>query len=196
MSTVNKSADDERRTQKKASARKSRAPRLNRSLHRWGALISALPLLVVILTGILLQLKKDWTWVQPTTMRGARPELTLSWSEILDAASTAEAAGITSWEDVDRLDVRPSKGVVKVRAKNRWEVQVDSSTGAVLQTSYRRSDFIESLHDGSFFGGTVKLWVFLPCAVILFCLWVSGVYLWLLPHMVRRRRKAASSQAT
>lgn len=170
--------------------KKTRAPKLNRRLHRVGALVSALPLIVVIVSGLFLQLKKDWSWVQPPTERGTTNTLRLSFEEILGAAKSAQQAGIQSWEDVDRLDVRPSKGMVKVRAKNRWEVQLDAANGDVLSVNYRRSDLIEQIHDGSFFGDPAKLWVFLPAALILLGLWVSGVYLWLLPHLVKRRRRA------
>ena len=82
-------------------------------------------------------------------------------------------------------------GIVKVRAENRWEVQVDAVTGEVLQVAYRRSDLIESLHDGSFFHDMVKLWVFLPCALLLLGLWVSGIYLFVLPYQTRRKRRKA-----
>lgn len=173
-----------------ASRARSRAPRLNRKLHRIGALVAALPLLVVIASGILLQLKKDWSWVQPTTRPGSTQELAISWDEILEAARSVEEAGIRSWSDVDRLDVRPSRGMLKVRGKSRWEVQLDAFTAEVLSVEYRRSDLIESIHDGSFFGDPAKLWVFLPAAIVLMGLWISGVYLWLLPHLVRRRRRA------
>lgn len=82
---------------------------------------------------------------------------------------------------------------MKVRANSSWEVQIDATTGEVLQTSYRRSDLIESIHDGTFFGGdAVKLYVFLPAAVLLLGLWISGVYLWLLPHLVKRRKRQAA----
>lgn len=173
-----------------ARRKKSKAPRLNRRLHRLGALIAALPILVVVVSGLLLQLKKDWAWVQPPTERGSTTELRIDWDTVLASAASVEQAGIVTWNDVDRLDVRPSRGMLKVRAKNRWEVQIDAATGEVLRTSYRRSDLIESIHDGSFFADWTKLWLFLPAAVILFGLWVSGVYLWLLPHMVKRRRRA------
>ncbi len=173
-----------------ARRQKSKAPRLNRRLHRMGALIAALPILVVVVSGLVLQLKKDWAWVQPPTKRGSTAELRIDWDTVLASAASVEEAGIESWDDVDRLDVRPSRGMLKVRAKNRWEVQIDAVTGEVLQTSYRRSDLIESIHDGSFFADWTKLWLFLPAAVILFGLWVSGVYLWLLPHLVKRRRRA------
>lgn len=168
-----------------------KASLLNRKLHRWGAILTALPLLVVIGSGIFLQLKKESSWVQPPTARSGAPALTLSFDEILAAVRDdpkARETEITSWADVDRLDVRIDRGVVKVRGKNRWEVQVDTGSGAVLQVAYRRSDLIESIHDGSWFHDSVKLWIFLPTAVILLGLWVTGIYLWLLPHLAKRKR--------
>ena len=161
----------------------------NRRLHRIAALLSAAPLLLVVLTGLLLQLKKNSSWIQPSTQIGSGTTPTLSFPEILDAAKGVEEAQVQSWNDIDRLDVRPSKGIVKVRAKSSWEVQLDNTSGEVLQVAYRRSDLIESLHDGSWFHKGAKLWVFLPSGFLLLGLWVSGVYLWLLPHLMRRQKK-------
>ena len=165
------------------------AASLNRKFHRWGAIITLVPVAIVLVSGIFLQFKKESSWIQPPTARGTSGDPTIGFDEILRAASTVEEAEITTWEDVDRLDVRPSKGIVKVRGKNRWEVQVDAVTGAVVQTAFRRSDLIETIHDGSWFHAKAKLWVFLPCAVILFALWCTGAYLWVLPHLTRRRRR-------
>ena len=165
------------------------AAKLNRKLHRWGALVSALPVLVVVLSGLLLQLKKDWAWVQPPTRSGTAEAPSLPFEAILAAASGTAAAEVSSWEDIDRLDVRPDKGVVKVRCENRWELQLDAATGEVLSSTLRRSDLIESIHDGSWFSDGVKLWVFLPAALVLTGLWFTGVYLWWLPFGVRRRRR-------
>ena len=83
--------------------------------------------------------------------------------------------------------------MVKVRCANRWEGQVDSHTGAVLQSSYRRSDLIESLHDGSWFHDRAKLLIWLPTGLILCGLWITGLYLWVLPYLVRRKRKQPKS---
>lgn len=163
----------------------------NRKLHRWGALLTAAPVLVIFVTGTFLQLKKDWTWVQPPTVVGSAPgELALGWDKILEAIRSVPEAGVSSWEDVDRLDVRPGRGMLKVRANNRWEVQLDATSGEVLSSTYRRSDLIEAIHDGSWFHDQVKLWIWLPTAFILCGLWATGVYLWLLPHLTKRRRKA------
>jgi len=161
---------------------------LSRRLHRWGALLTALPLLLVIGTGLLLQVKKQVRWVQPTEQRTAVETPAIGWDLILSAAQTMPEAGVTGWGDIDRVDVRPSKGILKVITKSRWEAQLALADGALLQTAYRRSDLIEQLHDGSFFGDPMKYWVFLPAGILLFGLWLTGIYLWLLPTLTRRKR--------
>jgi hypothetical protein len=61
----------------------------------------------------------------------------------------------------------------------------------VLQTAYRRSDLIESIHDGSFLAGDwTKLGLFLPAGVTLLLLWLSGVWMVWVQYIGKRRRKA------
>lgn len=167
--------------------------RLNRKTHYWGAIICALPILIVILTGIPLLLKKDIAWIQPSSAQGTTEIPTLPFQEILEISKTAREANITTWQDIDRIDVRPDKGILKVRSHNGWEIQLDHTTGAILHTAYRRSDLIESIHDGSFFHKHAKLWIFLPCAILLLILWITGIYLFLLPILTKRARKKKSS---
>ncbi len=162
-----------------------------RKWHRWGAVLAALPFLVVIVSGIVLQLKKDWPWVQPPTARGEGKVPIVSMDAILAAARSVPHVQISDWSDIDRLDIQPRRGVAKVQARNRWEVQVDLETAKVLQVAYRRSDLIEQIHDGSFFHELAKLWVFLPTAVIVLALWITGIYLFVLPYGVRWSRKGA-----
>jgi uncharacterized iron-regulated membrane protein len=168
-----------------------------RKTHRWGAILIAAPFLLVIATGILLQLKKEWSWVQPPTAKGTGKAPQVSFDAILAAAKSVPEASVNGWDDIDRLDVRPDRGLVKVQAKSGWEIQIDTGTGSVLQTAYRRSDTIETLHDGSWFHDRVKLLVFLPVAFVMFGLWITGIYLFVLPYSVkwRRRRKKASGAA-
>ena len=162
--------------------------RWSRKLPRWGAVLTFVPLLLVISTGLLLQLKKQVAWVQPPTQRGSSSTPAVDWSQILAATASVNDAQVSAWEDIDRLDVRPDRGIVKVRCKNRWELQLDLADGKVLSSNYRRSDLIESLHDGSFFSNTVKYWIFLPTGIILLCLWLTGAYLWWLPFGVKRKK--------
>ncbi|VFQ45158.1 pepsy-associated tm protein [Desulfoluna butyratoxydans] len=163
-----------------------RAVAMNRKIHRWAAIATALPVLVVVLSGGVLLMKKKLEWIQPATQKGVGHELILSFDEILAIAVSVGHVGIQGWEDIDRLDVRPGKGLVKVQAKNHWEIQVDTKTGEVLQVAVRRSDLIESIHDGSFFHEHVKLWVLLPTAVLLAGVWATGVYLFFFPYVKKR----------
>jgi hypothetical protein len=166
-----------------------RFARPSRKIHRVGAIISALPVLIVIVTGLVLQVKKEFEWVQPGTAKPEAMGMVVSFEQVLDAVKTVEEANLQSWDDIDRLDVRPGKGVIKVRGKNRWEIQLASADATVLKTAYRRSDFFEELHDGSWFSDGAKLWIFLPSAIIMFLLWLTGIYLWLLPYRVRRAKR-------
>lgn len=167
-----------------------------RKSHRWGAILVALPFLLVIVTGILLQLKKEWSWVQPPTQRGKGTIPIISFANILDAVRLVPVAAVKDWSDIERLDVQPRRGMVKVQSRNRWEVQIDLQTGQVLQIAERRSDWIESLHDGSWFHDRVKLYVFLPVAGVVLGLWFTGIYLLVLPWIVKwqkRRRESIHS---
>ncbi len=163
--------------------------KVNRQTHHWGSFICAIPVLIVIVTGILLQLKKELIWVQPPTIKGSAKTPTLTFDQVLNIAKTVKEAAINDWKDIDRLDVRPKKGVIKIRAKNRWEIQIDHQTGKLLQTAYRRSDLIESIHDGSFFHDNAKLWIFLPSAFVLLVLWITGIYLFTTTTMREKNKK-------
>lgn len=94
----------------------------------------------------------------------------------------------TTWSSVERIDIRPRKGLAKVLLEDKTEIQVDLGTGQVLARAYRRSDLIEALHDGSFFAGDgSKLGVFLPAGLALLVLWISGIWLFVLPYWIRYR---------
>lgn len=94
-----------------------------------------------------------------------------------EAAPAAAAAG------VDRLDVRPRDGYMKVRFRDDdvTEVTIDINNGRVLHTGLRHDVFLEKLHSGEIFGGS---WVLLSdfAAVVLVVLIVSGYWLWLFPR--------------
>lgn len=146
-----------------------------------------LPLLLVIATGLLLLVKKDIAWIQPPQAHASGLPPSVSFDAVLDAARSVPEASVASWADIDRLDVRVNDGLIKVVTRGRWEVQVCASTGTVLHAAYRRSDLIESLHDGSWFHANAKYFVMLPSGLLLLGLWLTGVYLWVLPWLARRR---------
>ncbi len=172
-----------------------RLNKLIRKIHHWTTVFIAIPLLVIICSGLLLQIKKQAAWIQPMEVRGSSKEPQVDFAEILTRASQDTELGIKGWDDINKLDVRPSKGLVKVLLENGFEVQIDLGTGQVLQTAYRRSDLIESIHDGSFFGGDlVKLGLFLPAGIALFLMWLTGLWLFVLPYLPHKRRKRAANR--
>lgn len=137
-------------------------------------------------------LKKEVSWIQPPTVSGVSSQMpVLGLPELFAAAQSVEKAGLRTWADLDRVDIKPGKGVVKFVGENRWEVQVDTATGEVLQVAFRRSDLIESLHDGSFFAGWTKLFLFLPSGAILLVLWGTGLYLFFLPRVKNYQKHRA-----
>lgn len=176
---------------------------LLRKLHHWGAALIILQMGLVIGAGLLLLLKKEFAWIQPPTIKGEAPGAipARSVEELYRAAVADPRLGAPPWGELARVDFQPDKGIVKFVAPNGWEAQVDGASGEVLQVAYRRSDLIESLHDGSFFANWTKLYVFLPSGLVLFGLWASGVYMFTytrlkLARKARRREVAFAREAT
>lgn len=163
---------------------------LNRKVHYWGSIIIAIPLLIVIASGILLLLKKDWNWIQPPTVKGITNDIPkISFNQIISSVKSVKEAQVSSWDDIKRIDIQPGKGMAKVISNNNYEVQIDTQNGEVLQVAYRRSDIIESLHDGTYWHESLKYLVSLPTGVVLFVLLISGVVLFFQPIWVNARRK-------
>ncbi len=164
---------------------------LFRRVHYWLAIVVALPFVVVLITGLLLHAKKWVPWVQPTELRGGSGAPTISFDQMLDSARLIPEAAVDSWDDIIRIDMRPSRGLVKITAHNRWEIQLNAATGEVMQVAYRRSDVIEAIHDGSWFGAIVRYGIFIPAGILLVVIWGTGTYLFFLPFWLRRRSRRA-----
>lgn len=169
--------------------------RLNRWIHHWLTLLLALPLGIVVATGLLLQVKKQWSWVQPAEQRGASGAPAIELADLLGAARSGAPGEVRSWADIDRIDLRPDKGLAKITTRARTEIQADLVEGRVLQVAHRRSDLIESLHDGSWFHPQAKYWVFLPAGVALLASWVTGLWMFAWPYVARWRRRQRRADA-
>jgi len=132
---------------------------LLRKVHYWGSMIIMLQMGLIIGAGLLLMLKKEISWIQPPTQKGIeRVEVpALAINELFDIARNVPQLEVTTWDQLARADIKPGKGVAKFVGENNWEVQIDTHSGDILNIAFRRSDIIESLHDGSFFADWVKL---------------------------------------
>ena len=159
-----------------------------RKIHYWISPFIFIPILIILSTGILLQLKKQSDWIQPPIQQGVSNIPSIEFEEMLEAAKSELEAEINSWEDIDRIDVRPDKGISKIRSNNQWEIQIDNQTKEILSVEYRRSDLIATIHDGSFFSDYVKFGWFLPAAILLIFMSISGIYMFLLPLFMKRKK--------
>ncbi len=164
---------------------------LLRKIHHWGSLLIMVQMGLVIGAGLLLSLKKEVDWIQPPSINGtARADVPIQDMQALfDIARSVDELALNDWAELERVDFKPDKGMVKFVSANNWEVQIDTATGEILQIAYRRSDIIEKLHDGSFFAEWVKLYIFFPSGIVLFILWLTGIYLFFLPHIKRASKK-------
>lgn len=160
----------------------------NRTIHKWASIVIALPLLVIFVTGCLLLVKKEFSFIQPPTAKGVATIPTLEFEDILAAVKSVRVAQVQSWEDINRLDVRPNKGIVKIRSNNSIEIQMDAHTGEVLHVAERRSDFIETIHDGTFFQKNANLWLMFPVAVIALLMSITGIILFIIPYTKNKRK--------
>lgn len=166
--------------------------RTMRKVHYWASLFLLFSIFVIAGTGTLLAVKKDFASLQPPTAAGSRaglPERPMaSLLESVNSAPGHEGVGV---EDIDRIDVRPADGIAKVVLHSRTELQVDLHSGAVLQTGYRTSDWLETIHDFSFMGDWAKYVFSFGSGIALLVMAATGVYLFVLPFLVKRAKRLA-----
>ena len=151
-------------------------------LHLWLGVLSTGVLVMVAITGIILNHKRGLGLMPDVSnqVSGSLSEA-LSMAELAQRANTAVGDGIAG-QGIDRMDVRPDDALIKVRYEDRLvtEATLDINTGAVLHVGTRNDVFLEKLHSGEIFGDG---WVLLTdaAAVLLLIVLVTGYWLWLYP---------------
>ncbi len=165
-------------------------------LHRWLGVTAGLVLLLSAGTGLLLLIKKDYAWLQPPVVRG-EPGPVAALQPLPAVYGAVFALGLPQFRteaDIDRIDFRPAQRVHKVvSVHDHLEVQVCATTLRTSGPSPRRSDWLEELHDGSFFGGFAHGTVMPIAALILVYLAGSGYVMWLWPKWRRHRQRRAAA---
>lgn len=126
-----------------------------RKIHRFTASFLSVALLIVALSGILLGWKKNSNgYLHPVSYEGTTTDLS-KWLPLDSlnaiAVRTLHETGRKGLsEELDRIDIRPDKGMVKfVFARHYHGIQLDGATGKVLYIENRRSDLVEDIHDMS-----------------------------------------------
>jgi uncharacterized iron-regulated membrane protein len=172
-----------------------RPQRLSRAAfyaHLWLGVIFTVALVVIAVTGILLNHKRALGLMPDVADAPAAPfERALPLARLGEIAQQA-VPNAPAGARIDRMDVRPRSGYVKVRLRDAasTEVTVDLVSGAVLHVGPRGDVFLEKLHSGEIFGGRGVL-LSDAAAVALVITLVTGYWLWLAPKVERRAREGA-----
>jgi uncharacterized iron-regulated membrane protein len=156
--------------------------------HLWLGVVCTVALTSISVTGILLNHKRG-LGLMPDVAHEADGQLigSLPLSRLAEIGLTAgNPGGPLDVRLIDRMDVRPRDGYVKVRLRNAasTEATVDIKDGRVLHVGPRGDVFLEKLHSGEIFGSRGVLLSDIGAVVLVVTL-VTGIWLWLAPRLRR-----------
>lgn len=182
--------------------RQAKILRVSRRIHRTTGAILFVFFFVVAVTGLLLGWKKHSGGTILSKSYAGKSTDQKDWLpvHVLHEKAVAAARANISPDlsaEIERIDIRPDKGMVKfVFADGYWGVQLDCTTGELLHVEKRRSDFIENIHDGSFFDKLfntsyeqIKLVYTSVMGIALLAFTVTGFWLWYGPKRFRAANK-------
>jgi hypothetical protein len=175
-------------------------------IHLWLGVLSTVILIAISVTGVLLNHKRGLGLMpdvphEPTGAFAAAVSLHDMARAALEAAPEASRPGWKPGDSVDialidRMDVRPRNGFVKVRLRDKaaMEMTVDINTGRVIHVGKRGDVFLEKLHSGEAFGGLPYVLISDFGAIALVLTLITGYWLWLVPKL-RRGVSGARTEA-
>lgn len=188
--------------QKTKRQNQAKVLRIFRKIHRTTGAFLFIFFFFISVTGILLGWKKNsGGYILPKSYTGTSTDLK-DWLPIDSLHKNAckilhDSVSTDLSLELERIDIRPEKGMVKfVFIDHFWGVQIDGATGKLLHIERRRSDFIESLHDGSFldyyFGTTGEIIKLIYTTIMGFALLtftITGFWLWYGPKRMRKSQQ-------
>ena len=176
--------------------------RILRKLHRQIAIFLFVFFLIISITGLLLGWKKNsFGIILPPTAKGVSTDLRtwLPFDTLQTIAVTTlhDSISKTLSSEIERIDARPSKGIVKfVFTDDYWEIQLDATSGNVLQINRRKSDILENIHDGTILdvlfntkNDQFKLSYTTIMGMALLALTGTGFWLWYGPKRIRKQKQ-------
>ena len=168
-----------------------------RVYHRRIGCIFLIFFLIISVTGILLALK-DVLHLKPEIVNTDSPNDS-TWISLKEIDSISKDYIYNKLEldtVIDRIDIRPTKGVAKVLFSNHFtELQIDVSSGKILSVSSRVDTIIEKIHDGSIIDYFItksnisKITYSSLLSIGLIFMSISGVFLWYLPKKLKSRKQ-------
>lgn len=189
--------------------KQARRLRLFRKIHRFTGAVLFLFFFIVAVTGLLLGWKKHSNGLILPESKKGRSTDPQDWLPLADLQRKAngvvrEKVSPDMSLELERIDVRPDKGMVKfVYVEDYVGLQLDLTTGELLQIENRRSDLIENIHDGSILdhlfgtdGGYLKLIYTSIIGSALLTFTLTGFWLWFGPKLMLRTRHLEIQQDT
>jgi uncharacterized iron-regulated membrane protein len=182
--------------------KKAHTIRLFRKIHRQTAVFLFIAFFIMAGTGLLLGWKKNsGGLILAKTEKGTSTDLS-EWLPLNDLQSRAilflhDSVNSILSSEIDRIDVRPDKGIVKIIFANHYTgLQVDGVTGKILKTEQRRADLIEHIHDGTIVdrwlnlsNGMFKLIYTTTMGLALLLFTVIGFWLWWGPKQLHKMKE-------
>ena len=165
-------------------------------VHLWLGVIATVALVAISITGILLNHKRGLGLMPDVPHEPTAPFVAALPLERLAymALDAAPAGSKKSWKRgdavdiglIDRMDVRPRNGFVKVRLRDKasTEMTVDLASGNVIHVGRRGDVFLEKLHSGEAFGGRMVILSDIAAVALVLTL-ITGYWLWLVPKLRR-----------
>lgn len=141
-----------------------------RKIHRIVGLIFFIPLLVISITGIILQLRAEFEYIQPKSVK-------VEWEDrpIVSMESLIQKFGK---ENIDQVIWRPSKISLVIRLKGNMEAHIHPWTGEILKEAKRRTNILIELHQGSWMGKFGQYFIHFMTGIGLFFLTLSGLLIY------------------
>lgn len=158
-------------------ARKFNSERMLRIAHRWISIGILIPLFITAATGVLLLLRQQIDWVQPPAIVNESFVAESQWATISQVYASVINNPLTRLhgkKEIGSIIYKPSKGIIQLRTKNKQLIQLEGSTAEILSIAPRRTGWLIQLHEGSYWGKGVRYFVFLPAALGLLLLLISG----------------------
>lgn len=175
-------------------------------VHLWLGVVTTVALIAISATGILLNHKRglglmpDVSHAPTAAFASALPLEQLA-NAALEAAPVEAKGGWKSGDSVDirlidRMDVRPRNGYVKVRLRDKasMEMTVDIASGKVIHAGRRGDVFLEKLHSGEAFGGPMVILSDIAAIALVLTL-ITGYWLWLAPKLRRSTGAAMEDES-
>jgi uncharacterized iron-regulated membrane protein len=149
-----------------------------RKYHRVVALIFTLPLILVGITGLVLQLRNQLEVIQPKAISA---ELSTDTNFITLEKILQSHDG----EQIDQIIYKPGKKNLSIRMKDGMEVQIHPQSGEVLKKAMRMTNVLIDFHQGTWLGSIGQYFIHFPAGLAFVFLIISGIMI----YPFRRKQK-------